>query len=370
MVSLFSEEAISALVSGLPKKVSQHDDTASTASGASSHPISAPSSPGMSDSSSASVPASPGDISNSPEASNSSSVETCNSSSPETCSSSALNLGFTSESLKDLPSVGSLGHFAGLCSRCCFHSKGRCQNGHDCRFCHFDHEKRQRKKKIDFKRGYPAVPDHQPLQNLGFYNEEWRSTCQLPEYLSARPAPISQYASAPPGLEFNMTCPPPLPLSNNWVAPPVPAPPLAFAPAGLGPITRPVAEAPHAVGEWPVDRVTNWLTSEGLGHLSNSFEEHRITGDVLLELESGDLDEIGIRAFGDKKRLLKAVAQLRAQLLGSLETRAGTCQLGLCPAPPTPAPCWQAPSLEATSPWGFSTMAPLTPPPSFHAPLL
>merc|ERR1712134_87931 len=52
------------------------------------------------------------------------------------------------ESLKDLPSLGSLGHFAGLCSRCCFHSKGRCQNGYDCRFCHFDHEKRQRKKKI------------------------------------------------------------------------------------------------------------------------------------------------------------------------------------------------------------------------------
>merc|ERR1719440_1693228 len=50
--------------------------------------------------------------------------------------------------LSDLPSIGSLGHFAGQCSRCCFHPKGRCLNGYDCRFCHFDHDKRRRKKKV------------------------------------------------------------------------------------------------------------------------------------------------------------------------------------------------------------------------------
>merc|ERR1719359_2516624 len=48
--------------------------------------------------------------------------------------------------LSDLPSIGSIGHFAGQCSRCCFHPKGRCLNGYDCRFCHFDHEKRRKKK--------------------------------------------------------------------------------------------------------------------------------------------------------------------------------------------------------------------------------
>merc|ERR1719235_2625775 len=57
--------------------------------------------------------------------------------------------------LADLPSLGSLGHFVGQCSRCCFHPKGRCQNGYNCRFCHFEHEKRKRKQKpIDkFVRG-------------------------------------------------------------------------------------------------------------------------------------------------------------------------------------------------------------------------
>jgi len=46
-----------------------------------------------------------------------------------------------------LPSVGSGGHRKGDCKRCCFHPKGRCQNGHDCRFCHYDHDKRKRLKK-------------------------------------------------------------------------------------------------------------------------------------------------------------------------------------------------------------------------------
>lgn len=43
-----------------------------------------------------------------------------------------------------LPSIGSIGHATGDCKRCCFHPKGRCQNGHECRFCHFDHDKRRR----------------------------------------------------------------------------------------------------------------------------------------------------------------------------------------------------------------------------------
>jgi len=111
---------------------------------------------------------------------------------------------------------------------------------------------------------------------------------------------------------------------------------------------------------WPVEKVVTWLNSTGLGHLAKNFEEHRITGDVLLELVSSDLEEIGVRALGDKKRLLRAVAQLQTP-----DVQAS------CPPPPTtPAPCWQAPSLESTSIWGSCTMPPLTPPPAFDAPLM
>lgn len=47
----------------------------------------------------------------------------------------------------DLPSAGSVGHFTGQCKRCCFQRSGRCQNGYNCEFCHFDHERLIRKKK-------------------------------------------------------------------------------------------------------------------------------------------------------------------------------------------------------------------------------
>jgi len=40
-----------------------------------------------------------------------------------------------------LPSIGSAQHAAGTCKRCNFFLKGRCQNGRDCAFCHFPHDK-------------------------------------------------------------------------------------------------------------------------------------------------------------------------------------------------------------------------------------
>lgn len=49
--------------------------------------------------------------------------------------------------LDQLPSLGSASHHLGTCKRCCFFPKGRCTNGYQCDFCHFDHEKRKRKNK-------------------------------------------------------------------------------------------------------------------------------------------------------------------------------------------------------------------------------
>ncbi|CAE7457950.1 unnamed protein product [Symbiodinium natans] len=46
-----------------------------------------------------------------------------------------------------LPSIGSAKHAEGACRRCCFFPKGRCNNGKDCMFCHFSHEKRRSKPK-------------------------------------------------------------------------------------------------------------------------------------------------------------------------------------------------------------------------------
>jgi hypothetical protein len=42
-----------------------------------------------------------------------------------------------------LPSMGSALHGTGECKRCNFFPKGRCQNGKDCTFCHYPHDKRK-----------------------------------------------------------------------------------------------------------------------------------------------------------------------------------------------------------------------------------
>jgi len=236
-----------------PEKVSCHDDAMSTVSGSSSDRLSSPSSL-------VKVPEAPGS---------------------ETGMAPPVTLA-------DLPSLGSLGHFAGQCSRCCFFPKGRCLNGYDCRFCHFDHEKRQRKKKTNV-RSMPSAHGltqqfYQPCEQYQQY-ETLNSSC-----LGCAPQVI-----APPA-----TMAPAPPAGLQGLVPP--------APTGL-PFS--VQGQPQTVECWSVEKVVEWLTLSGLGHLAQNFEEHRITGDILLELSSSDLDEIGVHAVGDKKRFQRATCELR-----------------------------------------------------------
>merc|ERR1712048_1000978 len=49
------------------------------------------------------------------------------------------------------PSLGSEAHEEGTCKRCCFFPRGRCTNGYECEFCHYEHEKRKRKNKKKVK---------------------------------------------------------------------------------------------------------------------------------------------------------------------------------------------------------------------------
>lgn len=51
------------------------------------------------------------------------------------------------------PSIGSEAHATGQCKRCCFFPRGRCTNGYNCEFCHYEHEKRKRKNKKKKKKG-------------------------------------------------------------------------------------------------------------------------------------------------------------------------------------------------------------------------
>lgn len=205
--------------------------------------------------------------------------------------------------LADLPSLGSLGHFVGQCSKCCFFPKGRCTNGYECRFCHFEHEKRQRKKRPhDHSR-----PAH-PAPQVNPYHQQFEQV-----YL--------QGTSIAPGLAPRVIAPP------APIAPSPAAVPICSAQVGSA---FPTQGQSQDVAGWSVERVLEWLTLSGLGHLSQSFLEHRITGDILLDISSKDLEEIGVHAVGDKKRFLRVACELRGQPAPALPNAP--------PPPPLPYP--------------------------------
>jgi len=59
------------------------------------------------------------------------------------------------------PSKGSEEHYLGTCRRCCFFPRGRCANGYECTFCHYEHDKRKRKTRKGKHMGPPSPVHHQ-----------------------------------------------------------------------------------------------------------------------------------------------------------------------------------------------------------------
>jgi predicted ATPase/class 3 adenylate cyclase len=69
-------------------------------------------------------------------------------------------------------------------------------------------------------------------------------------------------------------------------------------------------------------RIARWLERQGLAQYARAFEEHNIGFDVLPELGTDDLKEVGV-PLGDRKRLLKAIADLRNSLESAGEAETG-----------------------------------------------
>merc|ERR1712087_931854 len=65
------------------------------------------------------------------------------------------------------PSMGSEAHSTGQCKRCCFFPKGRCTNGYNCEFCHYEHEKRTRKNKKKKKHDPAILAQAAPIPMVG-----------------------------------------------------------------------------------------------------------------------------------------------------------------------------------------------------------
>src|SRR5262249_56994278 len=77
--------------------------------------------------------------------------------------------------------------------------------------------------------------------------------------------------------------------------------------------------------------IADWLRGVGLEKYASAFDENAINWDVLSELTTDDLKDIGVAAVGDRRRLLAAIAALGE---------------GSSPAAPGPLPSSAAPEAE------------------------
>ena len=57
--------------------------------------------------------------------------------------------------------------------------------------------------------------------------------------------------------------------------------------------------------------IAAWLRDLGLERYERAFQENEVGLDILPELTAEDLKEIGVIPVGDRRRLLKAIADLR-----------------------------------------------------------
>ena len=59
--------------------------------------------------------------------------------------------------------------------------------------------------------------------------------------------------------------------------------------------------------------VASWLRDLGLERYEATFRENDVSAEVLCQLTAEDLKELGITAFGHRRRLLVAIAALRPE---------------------------------------------------------
>ncbi|GAA5911366.1 hypothetical protein JCM6882_002357 [Rhodosporidiobolus microsporus] len=73
-------------------------------------------------------------------------------------------------------------------------------------------------------------------------------------------------------------------------------------------------ELPSDPMEWAVEDVVEWAKQKGFDALTvGKFEEHEISGDVLLEMDVAMLKEIDLVAFGRRVHIYNAIKELRAR---------------------------------------------------------
>src|SRR6266481_650764 len=63
--------------------------------------------------------------------------------------------------------------------------------------------------------------------------------------------------------------------------------------------------------------ITNWLRGLGLEQYASAFHDNAIDAEILRELTADDLKDLGVNLVGHRRKLLAAIAALRADLPSS-----------------------------------------------------
>jgi hypothetical protein len=62
----------------------------------------------------------------------------------------------------------------------------------------------------------------------------------------------------------------------------------------------------------PPMNVRAWLNELGVGHYADAFDEAGIDGEGLRALTAGDLAALGVTAFSHRKKILRAISELKS----------------------------------------------------------
>jgi hypothetical protein len=126
------------------------------------------------------------------------------------------------------------------------------------------------------------------------------------------------------------------------------------------PMDKPTTPSMHssnipsgAASSWNVDDVVQWAKSKGFEEWPK-FQEHEISGDLLLELDANLLKELDIPQFGKRLRIAQAISELRRP--ASISSSQSPASQGMSRGMSAPPNTFQVP---------IST----TPPPSTTPPL-
>ena len=76
-------------------------------------------------------------------------------------------------------------------------------------------------------------------------------------------------------------------------------------------VTPATSSGPPAHWRWDTEKVGGWLAEMGLRDYRETFGKHRITGDLLEQMDREDLRDLGVNLVGHRLLLLREIAALR-----------------------------------------------------------